>query len=422
MSSPQNYLPLFGSMRSGTEHIATMLKDTNHQDKKIKPTALSLFSGAGGMDLGIAQAGFDIIACIEIDPHCCETLRTWVAHEQRSTKIIEADIHTVNPAVLMEELGLRPGQLDLLFGGPPCQAFSQIGKRGSLEDERGELLFQMIRFAEVFRPQAIMIEQVKGLLNAPDHTGKVGGVFDLLLKQARNLGYDSKWQVINAADYGVPQARQRIFIIGTQPPSHFTFPSPTHAKLSNARRLFPATPHMTVGEALNGLEQPSQENSCSSDSNHVDITPAGDRRRIHGVPEGSHLAAQHHLPAEQRCNLTKKDTTKFRRLSRDALALTLRCGEIFFHPTEDRYLTPREYMRLHGYPDSYILKGPIRGRSGRVRYLDQHRQIANSVPPPVAKIIGEEILMSFLLKAYNAIIHPQEVVRDAITRNRILSS
>lgn len=114
--------------------------------------------------------------------------------------------------------------------------------------------------------------------------------------------------------------------------------------------------------------------------------------RIHGVPEGAHLAAQHHLPAEQRCNLTKKDTTKFRRLSRNDLALTLRCGEIFFHPTEDRYLTPREYMRLHGYPDDYVLKGPIRGRSGRVRNLDQHRQIANSVPPPVAKTIGKEIL------------------------------
>ncbi|MFO0108808.1 MAG: DNA cytosine methyltransferase, partial [bacterium] len=80
-----------------------------------------------------------------------------------------------------------------------------------------------------------------------------------------------------------------------------------------------------------------------------------------------------------------------RRLSFSEPSLTLRCGEIFFHPVEDRYLTPREYMRIHGYPDNYFLKGPVRGRSGKVRYLDQHRQIANSVPPPVAYAIATEI-------------------------------
>jgi DNA (cytosine-5)-methyltransferase 1 len=98
------------------------------------------------------------------------------------------------------------------------------------------------------------------------------------------------------------------------------------------------------------------------------------------------------LPKEQLRNLTKKDTTKFKRLSRQEPSNTLRCGEIFFHPKENRYLTPREYMRIHGYPDSYILRGPIRGRSGRVRHLDQHRQIANSVPPPIARLLAEEVL------------------------------
>lgn len=109
------------------------------------------------------------------------------------------------------------------------------------------------------------------------------------------------------------------------------------------------------------------------------------------MSEGSFLAGELHLPASQRGKLTKKDTTKFRRLSFSEPSLTLRCGEIFFHPVEDRYLTPREYMRIHGYPDTYLLKGPVRGRSGRVRYLDQHRQVANSVPPPVAYAIAKEI-------------------------------
>lgn len=117
---------------------------------------------------------------------------------------------------------------------------------------------------------------------------------------------------------------------------------------------------------------------------HIDITPAGDRRRIHGVPSGDCLVRQHHLPQSQRGRLTSKDTTKFRRLAFDLPSITLRGGEIFFHPIEDRYLTPREYLRIQGFPDDYYLLGPIRGRSGQIRALDQHRQAANAVPPPVA--------------------------------------
>lgn len=354
--------------------------------------SLSLFSGAGGMDLGVSQAGFDILTSIERDPYCCETLRTWAEQNHHQARVIEADIRTINPDDLLSSLGLKAGELDLLFGGPPCQAFSQIGKRASLNDERGMLLFEIIRFAEVFRPRAILIEQVKGLLNAPDHTGKPGGVFSLLLQQLEQLGYLPKWQVINAADYGVPQLRQRVFIVALRAPYEFRFPQPTHARPAQAAGLFPLPAYKTVGDALQILSQPVQ---YCSEENHVDITPDGDRRRIHGVPEGSHLAAQHHLPAEQRGNLTKKDTTKFRRLSREEPSLTLRCGEIFFHPTEDRYLTPREYMNLHGYPDNYTLKGPIRGRSGTARYMDQHRQVANSVPPPVARILAEALLRTF---------------------------
>jgi DNA (cytosine-5)-methyltransferase 1 len=361
-------------------------------------SALSLFSGAGGMDLGISQAGFNIIASIEVDPYCCETLRSWAACQHPETQIIQADIRTLDPVLLMNNLALKPGELDLLFGGPPCQAFSQIGKRRSLDDERGELLFEMIRFAEVFRPRAILIEQVKGLLNAPDIGGRNGGVFDAFMSQLRRLQFEPHWQIVNAADYGVAQLRQRVFIVGVCSTDHFTFPTPTHIKSSHGSSLFSLPKYRTVGEALTGLTEPLQEQEQPRDSNHIDITPPGDRRRIQGVPEGSHLAAQHHLPKEQRCNLTKKDTTKFRRLSRDETSLTLRCGEIFFHPTEDRYLTPREYLRLHGYPDEYCLKGPIRGRSGRVRYLDQHRQVANSVPPPVAKVLGEAILRTIVCR------------------------
>lgn len=355
-------------------------------------TAVSLFSGAGGLDLGLMQAGFDILACIEIDPHCCDTLRAATSRDRRTTRVIEEDIRNVNPTQLMRELLLFPGRLDLLCGGSPCQTFSAIGKRGCLEDERGMLQFEFVRFAEALHPKVILIEQVKGLLNAPDRDGKIGGVYEMLQTRLQELGYELNMKVMRTMEYGVAQMRERVFIVATTNSVDFQFPPATHSDpMKPTLSIFPLPPYVTVGEALLGLGEPIVYCGYQPDHSHVDITPIGDRRRIHGVPEGSHLAKELHLPAEQRCKLTKKDTTKFRRLSRKDLSITLRCGEIFFHPTEDRYLTPREYMRIHGYPDSYLLKGPIRSRSGKVRHLDQHRQVANSVPPPVAYAIGKAI-------------------------------
>lgn len=362
------------------------------KDALPKRKALSLFSGAGGMDIGVIQAGFDVLACVEFDPYACETLRANISLEHRQTKIFEEDIRKIDPAELMKDLGLKEGELDLLCGGPPCQAFSQIGKRHSLNDERGLLLFEMTRFAEVFKPRAILIEQVKGLLNAQDEKEKVGGVFEQLINRLENLGYVPKWKVVNAAEYGVPQLRQRVFIVSTRKPNGFQFPAPTNSAPKKATPMFSLPPYVTVGEVICDLSKPYKQNGFIPENSHLDVTPDGDRFRINGVPEGSHLAAQVHLPKEQLRNLTKKDTTKFKRLSRKEPANTLRCGEIFFHYKENRYLTPREYMRIHCYPDSYILRGPIRGRSGRVRHLDQHRQVANSVPPPVARALAQEII------------------------------
>ena len=127
------------------------------------------------------------------------------------------------------------------------------------------------------------------------------------------------------------------------------------------------------------------------DNSHYDGTPPRDRERIRGVPEGKNLSSQTQLPQEQIEGLTRKDTTKFLRLDRGRPANTLRGGEIFFHPTEDRYLTPREYLRIHGFPGDYVLRGAVRGRSGRVKYLDQHRQVANAVPPPLAEAVAGAI-------------------------------
>ncbi|MCA9951557.1 MAG: DNA cytosine methyltransferase, partial [Anaerolineales bacterium] len=192
----------------------------------------------------------------------------------------------------------------------------------------------------------------------------------------------------------VPQKRFRLFVVATLGENGFKFPNSTHAIKQEWTLFGKLKPYTTVGKAIEGLGKPEikTKNGYKRTDSHVDPTPNGDRFRINGVPEGSYLAAQAGLlPPNQIKGLTKKDTTKFLRTSRYAPSNTLRGGEIFFHPFENRYLTPREYLRVHGYPDDFILKGPIRGRSGRVKNLDQYRQVANSVPPPLARLIANEI-------------------------------
>lgn len=347
--------------------------------------ALSLFSGCGGLDIGVERAGFENVASIELDKHASDSLKNWYEQNGSKTIVINDDIKNVDPSQFSNE------GIQLLHGGPPCQAFSLIGKRNSLDDPRGQLLFEVIRFAKILKPKAILIEQVKGLLSARDETGMKGGAFKLFLDQLEELNYIPKWQVINSADFGIPQRRERLFIVATLGKNGFNFPVPTHSEEQEDLTFFPLIPYNLVGDVISDLPKPKRKDEEPVYPNHVDVTPDRDKERIGYVPEGGHLAAQKDAPADIIMRLSKKDTTKFRRTSNSEPSLTLRGGEIFFHPTEDRYFTPREYLRIHTYPDDYELMGPIRGRSGSVKNLDQHRQVANSVPPMLAEVLAQEI-------------------------------
>lgn len=363
--------------------------------KKQKRQAISLFSGAGGMDIGVRDAGFNILLDIESDQHCCTTLLANAEAQGYDTKIIHADIRTISPKQLLTDLLIKKSELDLLFGGPPCQPFSLAGKQRGLEDERGLLLFEIIRFAKELQPKVIFLEQVKGLLSSKGKNNRPGEVFQKFLEELEFIDYTPKWRVIMAADYGIPQLRTRLFVVATRGCNKFSFPERTHAPVEECNGLFSYKPYIGIGDVISGLGNPDSKIKGKTfykrADSHVDVTPLRDRERIAQVPEGSYLAAQTHLGEELRCRLSPKDTTKYLRLHRKRPANTLRCGEIFYHPIESRYLTPREYMRIHGYPDNYILKGPIRSRTGSVPNLDQHRQIANSVPPPLAKVIAIQI-------------------------------
>ncbi|TSA37234.1 MAG: DNA cytosine methyltransferase [Methylococcaceae bacterium] len=359
-------------------------------------TLVSLFSGIGGLDEGLHNVGFTPLFCSEIDKHAHESLRNWCSRRSVDP-ILATDINDISPLSLKKQLGLKVGELDLLAGGPPCQSFSLIGNRKSLDDDRGLLLHKMIEFAKVLKPKAVLIEQVKGLLSAKGADGISGSALKVIISDLQDIGYDVSFRILRAADYGVPQLRDRVFIVGVVKGGEFEFPSPTHfdpKKKSKQRDVFSTdkVPYISVKDAIGDLPSPVLKGRIENIPSHLDITPPRDRERINGVPEGECLARQLHLPADQRQRLNpEKDTTKFRRLAWDLPALTLRGGEAFYHPEENRYLTPREYLRLHGFPDTHILSGPIRARSGTVKDLDQHRQVANAVPPPLAEAMGKAI-------------------------------
>ena len=326
------------------------------------------------MDIGVDHAGFHTVCSVEIDRHCVDTLAANTPR-RKPKEIIQADIRELKPSVLMRRLGLKAGDISLLHGGPPCQPFSVIGKRGGLQDERGPLLFEMVRFARVFRPAAVMLEQVPGLWKADN-----GQIVLQFQKELAALGYSMFTHgIVNATDFGVAQSRKRFMQIALR--GNFRIV----AFGGGTKKC------RTVGDVISDLPPPPLMIEDASVANHVDVTPARDRERISFVPEGSWLGRQSDAPSSVRRNLTPKDSTKFRRMDRNLPANTLRCGEIFYHPIVSRYLTPREYMRLHGFPDSYVLQGPIRGRRGRVIDLDQHRQVANSVPPLLAHGLAAQI-------------------------------
>jgi len=191
--------------------------------KKRKLKAIELFAGAGGMALGLQQAGIDVVAAVEIDKWCVETLEANKAAAFPKMKIIQADITSLSGESLLKQVGLARGQLDILSGGPPCQGFSYASSRRSVNDPRSKMMWQFIRMVEEIRPRYFVIENIQGLLSFKKF-------FQLLLKTLEKCGYAVRFNLLNAASYGVPQRRLRVFIDGARSDLNIlpVFPPPTH--------------------------------------------------------------------------------------------------------------------------------------------------------------------------------------------------
>ncbi len=216
--------------------------ETNN-DKRV----ISLFSGAGGLDIGFEQAGFKIAVCVEVDPSCCDTLLT----NKPDLNVINKSITEVTGEEILRVGHLEYGEATLVIGGPPCQSFSLAGLRKGLDDERGRLLFEYVRIVRETLPKAFVLENVRGLTNW-DH----GQAMELLIKEletpiehcGKTYQYTiSKPQVLNAVDYGVPQSRERLIIVGNRMGKTFYYPAP---------HVF--EPHKTVWDAIGNLPHPEE--------------------------------------------------------------------------------------------------------------------------------------------------------------------
>ena len=210
-----------------------------------KPKIISLFSGAGGLDLGFEAAGFSIAVAVEIDPSCCDTLKV----NRPNLCIINKSIIDVTSDEIMKAANLKPLEAALVIGGPPCQSFSLAGLRKGLDDERGKLLFEFVRVVRETLPMGFVLENVKGLTNW-DSGKALKLLVDELSKPIEYNGITYTYtiappKVLNAVDYGVPQYRERLILVGNRKGLPFEYPSPIDP---NERK--------TVRDAICNLPEP----------------------------------------------------------------------------------------------------------------------------------------------------------------------
>lgn len=337
--------------------------------------AIDLFAGAGGLSVALQESGFDIVFANEINPKFADTHRC----NFPEVPLIVKDINLISKEDI-EKL-LLGKEVDLVVGGPPCQGFSVFGKRRFIntkdynpyEDSRNFLVYQFIRIVEEVKPKFFLMENVKGFTNFDK------GLFVEEVKKAfQKIGYnDIWWEVIRATDYGVPQERQRMFMIGNRLGINFEKPKPTHHPIGSG--IFPE--YTTVGDAI--MDLVGKENQIS---NHIPLAHKPIVAARYGyVREGDKLNIDD-LPPELAVTTRKDSKTGkvanyshvYKRLSRFKPSTTMVPGHNAFpiHPTLNRTLTPREAARIQTFPDSHVFLGTRQ---------EQCIQVGNAVPPLMAE-------------------------------------
>lgn len=366
-------------------------------DKRFR--AVSLFTGAGGLDAGIHQTGgFELLACVELEPQFCATLernRDAGRLGTPSTRVISADLSTYDPYELMRELRLAPGELDLLIGGPPCQTWSTAGRRATVQDPRGMLIWDFLRFVDAFKPRMFLMENVRGLLSGalrhrpiaarPPHGGPALEPDELpgsaVAAWAHDLGklhagaYSVDVYEVNAANYGAPQIRERVLFFGSRLGHHVEFPVPTHGPGRQS-------PFRTLRDVLGGWSDPSPVT--------VDFSPRKKKYLDEVPPGGNWRALPDELARESmgRAYFAKGGRSGWwRRLSWDLPSPTIttlpnHASTSMCHPDETRALSVGEFARIQEFPDGWEIVGTP---------SQQMRQVGNAVPARLGVVAGEVI-------------------------------
>lgn len=347
-----------------------------------KPSVISLFSGAGGLDYGLEAAGFDTAVAIERDAACCETLRA-----NRRWPVVERDIFEVPSQEILEVAGLKRGEAALLAGGPPCQPFSKSGywfRRDArrLEDPRSDTLHAYLRVLEDTLPEVFLLENVEGLAYRQKDEG-----LRLLLDEIEGINrragtrYAPTFEVLNAADYGVPQLRKRFLIVGARDGARFKFPSPTHGE-AQLSLLGEVSPRRTAWDALADLAVPTDEDLALRGS-WADLLPS--------IPEGSnYLWHTDRMGGMQLFGWRRHFWSFLLKLAKNQPSWTIQAqpgpANGPFH-WDNRHLSMRELCRLQTFPDDVRITG--------ARNAVQ-RQIGNAVPSLLAEVVGREIRSQLL--------------------------
>lgn len=378
-----------------------------------RPIGIDLFAGAGGLSLGFEQAGFDVVAAVEIDPVHAAVHEFNFPH----CAVIPRSVTDLTGDMIRKAAGIGEKKVDVVFGGAPCQGFSLIGHR-AFDDPRNSLVKDFVRIVRELESEYFVFENVKGLT-----VGKHRKFLDELIQEFSAAGYDvvESWKVLNACEYGVPQDRQRLFLLGAKKGRKLpSYPSPITSKPGRAEAALPSAP--TCADALKDLPDAERFKSLNV-SDEVEVkkwgaTSAYGKLMRCEVPEGwaygyqrkwdpslltSSMRSEHTEISRARFATTEpgevEPISRFFRLPPDGVSNTLRAGTdaargAFTSPRPIHYkwnrcVTVREMARLHGFPDWF--------RFNETKWHGA-RQIGNSVPPPLARAVASEVLRAMGVK------------------------
>lgn len=358
-----------------------------HSPNGVK--CLSFFSGALGLDLGLEKAGICPLLACEIDRRCRETIVT-----NRPQIGLIGDCRDYPAEVIMKMAGLQPGdEVDLMVGGPPCQAFSTAGKRRGFEDERGNVLLRYIDLILEIRPKFAILENVRGILSAPlEHIpwkerqhrpigarNMRGGALFHIMTRLKGAGYGVTFNLYNAANFGSPEVRERVIFICTRSGVAAPYLEPTHSE--NGQYGLP--PWRTLRDVIGDLKE--------SEQRHLSF-PEKRLRWYRMLKEGQNWR---NLPVEFQKEALGKSyaagggkTGFLRRLAWDKPSPTLVTSPAMpatdlAHPEKDRPLSIQEYKRIQEFPDDWILCGSL---------TDQYRQVGNAVPVSLGHAAGKLVM------------------------------